>query len=289
VETPPGGMPAILPMGSSIKPDRPPRLLAVAGAVLPLLAGCEDSVQLVVEVGLDNASCNTSDARQVDLLCPVTAGAWATDAEGGAIDQECISIRVGSLAGLREVFTGMDLNATRGDDVTVDVALFFEQPGDSCVHPDDLPADERPEVLMFGRGRNEELSGSRGPVEVRLTCTESPERSAGEECRGICLRAEDDCTLGRETERCDQEYRTCQLECDAACGQCTIAYDACLEGSPEAACQLAYQGCLDAGEETDNRCAFQYRECVEDGCGAEREACVDECPAPRCAEFPPHG
>lgn len=283
-------MPDELSMRSSIKSACPPRLLAVAGALLPLLAGCEDSVLVVVEVGLKAESCNTSDSRQIDLICGVTAGAWATDVGGGAIDEECIFIPGGqSLAGLREVFTGMDLNATRGDDVIVDVALFVGRAGENCVPPDDLPADERPEVLMSGKGRNEELSGSRGPVEVYLTCTESPERSAGETCRGTCLAAERDCKRGFESEHCHQEYAGCQSECNLDCARCPRAYEACLEATPEGTCQLAYQRCLDAGEETTSACAFQYDECVEDICGAERAACVDECPSPGCAEFPPHG
>jgi hypothetical protein len=263
----------------------PRRLLTVAGAVLSLLTACEEPVLLVVRVGLQGDSCGTGDVGQIALSCPATAGAWVSDREGGSLDQECVSIPGDQdLGGLRELYAGMDLNASPGEDVTVEVALFAGGAGEGCVQPGELP--DRPEVIMSGTGRADDLSGSRGPVEVYLACTESPARTAAEACQRICLDAEDGCESGLATQACQQQRSLCQSECTDDCSQCTTSYEACLEESIEGSCQLAYERCLDAGEQIPNACNFNYHECVGDGCGAQRDVCFAACPSAGCGIFP---
>jgi hypothetical protein len=268
--------------------SRPRCLAFVAGAALSLLTGCEEPIRLVVQIGLQADTCGTGDVGQISLQCSSTAGAWVSDGSGGSLDQQCVPIgRTQSLDGLREVFTGMDLRASPDEDITVDVALFAREAGEGCVPPDDLPADERPEVIMFGSGRSNDLSGSRGPVEVYLDCTESPERTTAEACHRICLDEEDACAAGFETQACQEALVDCQAGCEGEqCSQCTASYEACLEDSVDGSCQLAFERCLDTGEQP-NACNFDFRKCMGDGCEGQRADCFDACPSPGCALFPP--
>lgn len=267
--------------------SRPRRLAVLAGAALSL-AACEEPVLLVVEVGLRGDSCGTGDVRQITLTCSLTAGAWVRDVSGGPLDEECVPISGGqTLEGLRQAFTGMDLRASPDEDVTIEVAMFPRDEGQGCVAPGDLPADERPEVLMFGTGQSDDLSGSRGPVEVYLTCAETPARTAAEACQRICLDAEDRCAAGIETQACQEALVVCQSECEGdECALCTSSYEACLDASVDGSCQLEYERCLEAGEQSANACNFDFHECMGDGCGGEREVCFDACPSPGCALFP---
>lgn len=269
-----------------------PRLLvAAAGAIVSLLAACDEPVRLVVEVGLKSESCNTSDPRQVVLSCPSTAGAWVRDGDGNALDQECVDVGYATgqpLSELRTLFTEMDLNADSGERVTVDVALFARQPGGDCVPPGDLSPDDRPEVILSGSGRSDELSGSRGPVEVYLDCTETPARSTAEECHLDCADGHDECEGGVATRACQQQRDDCVAGCeDEACrAACAGPYEECLEESIDGSCRLAYERCLDTAEQSADACNGDYYECVRGGCGNQHDACFDACPSPGCALFP---
>jgi hypothetical protein len=273
-----------------LSPPRPPRLpVAVAGAVLALVTACDEPVLLVVEVGLDYGTCNTSDPRQIVLGCSSIAGAWVRDGDGDILDQECVGLDTGQpLSDIRTVYAGMDLNADSGTRVTVDVALFSRPPGADCVPPDELAPEDRPEVIFAGSGRSEKLTGSRGPVEVFVDCTQTPERDVAEACHLVCAGILTECESGGASQVCQQERDDCAAGCDddACRDACAGTYEACLEESIEGACRLTNERCIEAGEQTDVECNGDYFDCVDDGCGDEHVACFVACPSPGCALFP---
>jgi hypothetical protein len=273
-----------------------PRLLvATAGTLaLFLVAACNgDPVYVVAEVGLNGGSCGTGSLADVTLSCSATVGVWARPEGGGdPIDQACTNFGGSSfgqpLKDLRTVVAGLRLEASRGDRVSVEVALFTPSVGaDDCVPPDERPEGDRLDILMQGTGASGELEGSRGPVSVLLQCTETPERTASETCRSACADVADDCSRGVPARECRLQRDDCTAGCeDEACrGACTAAYESCLGETTDGACQLELESCEEAGG-TFETCEYAYGRCLDDVCTEEEDACAATCPYPGCASFP---
>ncbi|HTE52680.1 MAG TPA: hypothetical protein VK698_17630 [Kofleriaceae bacterium] len=281
-------------MKTHVTPRSPRLLVATAGAILSLVPACDGSpVRVVAEVGLRWPTCGTGNPNDIVLHCPATVGVWMRSDAGSSsyLDQACLDVDSGdfgqTLAGLPTRLAGLRMEADPGERVWVEVALFTPRSAGGCVAPGDVePADERPEVILHGSGESEELSGSRGAVEVALDCADSPERTARETCHQDCATGEDDCIFGAATRECQDQRDQCLAGCeDDACREaCTDPYEACLAGSVDGSCRLSYERCM--ADDPGGPCADVYDDCIDTGCTEQHDACSFACPAPGCADFP---